>query len=89
VRIIGGPRDGQIISITETSGGPELQIEGMILEYSFTEPGKVNIRFFAEPNPKPSFPGLVERYKCQNGAWYYIAPPGGDGVRATPPSPME
>lgn len=88
MKIIGGPRDGQQISISEEPGGPELNVEGMIIEYVFSEPGRINVRFYADPDPKPSFPGFVERYKCHNGAWLYIPPVGG-GFSASPPLPVE
>jgi hypothetical protein len=89
MKIVGGPRNGQMITISERPGGPELQVEGMVLEYTFAGPGSVNIRMSADPDPQPSLPGLVERYRCQDGAWHYI-PPGNDtGFQASPLTVME
>jgi hypothetical protein len=89
MKIIGGPRNGQIITIAEKQGGPELIVPGMVLEYTFTEPGKVNIKMTAELEPKPSVPGLAERYKCQDGAWHYIAPSSALEFTASPAVVME
>jgi hypothetical protein len=89
MKIVGGPRNGQAITISEEPGGPELQVDGMVLEYSFAGQGKVNVKISVDPNPKPSFPGLVERYKCHDGAWHYIPPEDNSGFQASPPAVME
>jgi hypothetical protein len=89
MKIVGGPRDGQEISIAEQPGGPELQIEGIVLEYRFLGPDTVNIKMSDDPSPQPSFPGFVERYKCHNGTWHYIPPADRSGFLASPPAVME
>ena len=91
MKIIGGPRSGQAITLSEHPGGPELQPEGMILEYTFTAPGKATIKMSCHHNlePKPSVPGLVERYRCHDGAWHYIEPEDSSGFVASPPIIME
>jgi hypothetical protein len=87
MKIVGGPRNGQVISIAEHQGGPELIVPGIVLEYTFTQPGKVNIKMGMELDAKPSIPGLIERYKCQDGAWHYIAASG--DFMVSPPVVME
>ena len=91
MKIVGGPRSGQTIKLSEQRGGPELQPEGMILEYAFTAPGKASIRMSCHHKlePKPSVPGLIERYRCHDGAWQYIAPEDSSGFVASPPIIME
>lgn len=91
MKIVGGPRAGQLITLSEQPGGPELQPEGMILEYTFTSPGRATIKMGCHHSvePKPSVPGLVERYRCHNGAWHYIAPEDTSGFMASPPIIME
>ena len=89
MKIVGGPRHGQDVTISENPGDPELQLEGMVLEYTYTEPGKINIRIYEDPVPKPSFPGLVERYKSQYGAWHFIATLESKGIQASPPAVSE
>jgi hypothetical protein len=58
MKIVGGPRNGQVISIAEHQGGPELIVPGMVLEYTFTQPGRVNIKMGMELDAKPSIPGM-------------------------------
>ena len=89
MKIVGGPRSGQEATIAETSGGPELRVEGMVLEYAFTEPGKVNMKAYFDTNPQPSIPGLIERYRCRDGAWHYIDPPRKSEYKLSPPIVME
>jgi hypothetical protein len=89
MKIVGGPRNGEVITISEKPGGPELRIEGMVLEYRFTEQGKISIKMYADPDPKPSFPGLIERYKCRNGAWHYVPPADDRDFQVSPPVVME
>jgi len=89
MKIVGGPRDGQVITISETRGGPELQVEGSVLEYIYISHIHASIKLYGEANPKPSLPGLVERYRCHDGGWYYVDPPSGSAVQASPPIVME
>ena len=88
MKIVGGPRNGQVITITRPECGHEVQVPGMVLEYVFTAPGAAHIKMSLNLEPKPSLPGLVERYLCQDGAWHYI-PPATGGVMASPPIVME
>ncbi len=89
MKIVGGPRNGQVITIAEPQGGREVQVPGMVLEYAFTVPGSVQIKMSLDLAPKPSVPGLVERYVCQDGAWHYIPPVATAEFMATPPVVME
>jgi hypothetical protein len=88
MKIVGGPRNGQVITITRPECGHEVQVPGMVLEYVFTAPGAAHITMSLNAEPKPSVPGLVERYVCQDEAWHYI-PPKTRGVMASPPIIME
>lgn len=36
MKIVGGPRNGQVITITRPECGHEVQMPGMVLEYVFT-----------------------------------------------------
>lgn len=89
MKIVGGPRDGQELTISEAPGGPELQVEGMVLEYTYLSHNNVTVKLYGDPNPKPSLPGLVERYRCHEAGWHYIGPPPGSSVQASPPIVME
>lgn len=89
MKIVGGPRSGQEITIAESQGGPEIQVPGMVLEYVFTAPGAAQIKMSMDLGQKPSLPGLVERYVCRDGAWHYIAPAAKGDLMATPPVVME
>lgn len=88
MKIVGGPRDGQEISIAESKGGPELRVPGMVLEYAFTSPGVAQIRMTMDAEQKPSIPGLVERYVCRDEAWHYIPPSSPTGYMISPPVPV-
>jgi hypothetical protein len=89
MKIVGGPRSGQTIAISETPGGPELKIEGMVVEYAFTEPGKVNMRMYFDPRPQPSIPGMIERHRCHDETWHYIAPAERSTYKLSAPVVME
>ena len=89
MKIVGGPRSGQTIAISETPDGPELKLEGMVVEYAFTEPGKVNMRMYFDQDPQPSIPGIIERYRCHDEAWHYIAPPEKSTYKLSAPIVME
>lgn len=71
---IGGPFDGQPTVMSESPGGPDMKLPGMILEYNLTDPGKVGFRLYLDPNPAPSLPGTFERYQFRDDAWYYVEP---------------
>jgi hypothetical protein len=89
MKIVGGPRNGQVVTLAEIQGGPELQISGMILTYTFTAFGTVTVTMSMAWDDTPSVPGLLEKYKCQDGAWHYIAPLATNGFMASPPVIME
>ena len=89
MKIVGGPRDGQDITIAEFQGGPEIQLPGMVLEYVFTAPGSVQIKMSPTLERKPSVPGLVERYVSRDGAWHYIPPAAAGEFMITPPVVLE
>jgi hypothetical protein len=88
VKIVGGPRNGQEITIAESQGGPEIRVPGMVLEYAFTSPGSVQIKMSVDIEPKPSIPGLIERYVCRDEAWHYIPPSSPTGFMISPPVPV-
>ena len=67
---------------------PDLQVPGMVLEYIFAH-GHLHIKSCIDLDPKPSVPGLLERYKYQDGAWHYIAPAATNGFMASPLVVME
>jgi hypothetical protein len=75
---IGGPHDGQTAAIAENPGDPELKVPGSVLEYDFTDRGKVRFRFYIDANPTPSIRGEVERYQYlvaePEEGWYYVQP---------------
>jgi hypothetical protein len=89
MKIVGGPRNGQEMTIAEFQGGPEIRVPGMILEYVFTAPGSVQIKMSQDLEPKPSVPNLIERYVCRDGAWQYIPPLAAGEYMITPPVVME
>lgn len=89
MKIVGGPRNGQTITISDPQSGDEVRVPGMVLEYVFTGPGAAQIKMSMHLDPKPSIPGLVERYVCRDGAWHYIAPAAPGDLMASPPVVME
>jgi hypothetical protein len=89
MKLVGGPCDGQTVTISEEAGGPDLRLEGMVLERHFDGYGKMQIILRFDPNPPPSLPGITERYWCKDGAWHYLPPEDTTGFRATPPMMTE
>ena len=83
MKIVGGPRNGQVITLAESQGGSDIQVPGMVLEYIFAH-GHLHIKLFIDLGPKPSVPGLLERYNYQVAAWHYIAPAATNGFMASP-----
>jgi hypothetical protein len=88
MKIVGGPRNGQEVTITKPECGHEVRVPGMVLEYAFTSPGSVQIKMSMDLEPKPSIPGLIERYVCRDEAWHYIPPSSPTGFMITPPVPV-
>jgi hypothetical protein len=89
MKVVGGPRSGQAITIAESPGGPEVRIEGIVLEYAFTEPGRLNMKMYFDVESIPSVPGMIERYRCHEGAWHYIDPAENSTYKLSPPVVME
>lgn len=73
MKIVGGPKHGEEITLAGKPGGPEfVPPDGFVIEYHFTSSGKVDFKIGPDPRPKPSVPGQFERYQARAGSWYYI-----------------
>ncbi|SIO58392.1 hypothetical protein SAMN05444166_5662 [Singulisphaera sp. GP187] len=75
MKIVGGPKHGEEITMAGKPGGPEfVPPDGFVIEYEFVQSGKVNVKFGPDRNPKPSVPGQFERYQTRGGSWHYVEP---------------